>query len=146
MALTLAKSVLFKPGLNNALYGTHIHYNFNGNASKGCGVVYYYFNGYISTGFLFNGKLEETQKSYYGDGQLVNIFYSKNDKREGEYREYYENGQIEKIYKYKNDKLKGINKEYYENGRLNIIYYGFFKGYKKYDENGNLIQNGKFQI
>ena len=64
------------------------------------------------------GKLNGYYKSYYANGELKNEGYYKNNQRKGFWKFYYENGNVEKKVNYKYGKLRGYFRSYYNNGKL----------------------------
>jgi len=98
------------------------------------------FNTVIYLNRTKNGKLDGSQKTYYGNGQIEIEENFKDGIREGETTEYHRNGSVSRIEYYKNGKKEGNQESYFTNGELyREEYYknGKQEGVqRKYYENG----------
>lgn len=88
---------------------------------------------------LFTGIIYEC----YENGGLASYYVVKDGIKHGEMVQYYPNGQVKEIKYLDKNVLEGPQKEYYENGCIKLVEYrvlGRILSFKKYDEQGNLVE------
>ncbi len=104
----------------------------------------YYEDGSLSKVTEYKNGKAQVLKQYYPTGELMTeTFCNEEGKAHGLASGYYKDGKLQDETKYINGKWKEI-REYYKNGNLKLEKFSQNRWQKKYDEQGNLIFEGKF--
>lgn len=97
-----------------------------------------------------NGKIEGKMTDYYPSGKIMGERFFENDKQIGKTTLYYEDGTVKEVQYYENGLKNGGDTVFYETGKPKFavtLKDEKKNGYlRKWDEDGTLIYEAKFQM